>query len=562
MSRHRGFLASVAAASRAFERQQRAHARAVARAEREQERAFRVMERDQKLAVKMTEREQRLARKEQAEAYREHREAEAEQLNTEVAERIEQLQHVLVARPSATVYGTPAPRLGPDAVVSLSFARLRRTHVGQEFSPEFAAGPEPPAPDVQLFRVEAPPRPGFVSRLFGGQKRYDSALAVAEQSARERLEAAQARYQKDLPEWEARVAGARAAHVAAEREKRQAVSTHNEEIDRWQQAFRERDQDAVIQYLSLVLDGSQYDEGFPEEFRMAYSPESREVVLEQVLPTIEVIPAVKDYSYVKAKDEIREKPRPRGEVTSLYRSVIAALTLRTVGELFGATAQDIVTTVTFNGILTTIDPATGKDVRPCVISVRTTRDQFSALHLDRVDPTACLASLGASVSKRPEELSPVRPVIEFDMADRRFVPSQDALAELDRRPNIMDLSPFEFENLVTNLFSKMGLDAKQTCSSRDGGVDCVAFDTRPVLGGKVVIQAKRYKNTVGVSAVRDLFGTMMNEGANKGILVTTAGYGPDAHDFAKDKPIELIDGGGLLYLLDQQGVQARIVMPV
>lgn len=43
-------------------------------------------------------------------------------------------------------------------------------------------------------------------------------------------------------------------------------------------------------------------------------------------------------------------------------------------------------------------------------------------------------------------------------------------------------------------------------ASRDGGVDCVAFDPRPIFGGKVVIQAKRYKGTVGVSAVRDLFG--------------------------------------------------------
>ena len=76
----------------------------------------------------------------------------------------------------------------------------------------------------------------------------------------------------------------------------------------------------------------------------------------------------------------------------------------------------------------------------------------------------------------------------------------------------------------------------------------MAFDSRPVLGGKVVIQAKHYSNTVGVSAVRDLYGTMMNKGANKGILVTTSGYGPDAFEFSKDKPIELIDGGGLLYL--------------
>jgi restriction system protein len=54
---------------------------------------------------------------------------------------------------------------------------------------------------------------------------------------------------------------------------------------------------------------------------------------------------------------------------------------------------------------------------------------------------------------------------------------------------------------------------------------------------------------------------MMNEGASKGLLVTTSGYGPDAYTFAKDKPIELIEGGGLLYLLQEIGVQARIIMP-
>jgi restriction system protein len=87
------------------------------------------------------------------------------------------------------------------------------------------------------------------------------------------------------------------------------------------------------------------------------------------------------------------------------------------------------------------------------------------------------------------------------------------------------------------------------------------YDTRPILGGKVVIQAKRYRHTVGVSAVRDLYGTMINEGASKGILVATSSFGPDAYDFAKDKPMELIDGGGLLYLLDQIGIQARIIFP-
>ncbi|MEH2489481.1 restriction endonuclease [Bradyrhizobium sp. AZCC 2230] len=90
-------------------------------------------------------------------------------------------------------------------------------------------------------------------------------------------------------------------------------------------------------------------------------------------------------------------------------------------------------------------------------------------------------------------------------------------------------------------------------ASRDGGVDAVAFDPDPIRGGKIVIQAKRYTNTVDVSAVRDLYGTVMAEGATKGIIVTTSGFGPDAHRFAKGKPLTLLDGNNLLYLLAKHG---------
>src|SRR6202048_2135458 len=128
------------------------------------------------------------------------------------------------------------------------------------------------------------------------------------------------------------------------------------------------------------------------------------------------------------------------------------------------------------------------------------------------------------------------------MVDPRFVEEEDIISGLDNRTNLMLLTPREFESLIQNLFTRMGLETRQTRPSRDGGVDCVAYDTRPIFGGKVVIQAKRYKNTVGVSAVRDLFGTLQNEGASKGILVTTSGYGSASYDFANNKPIELIEG--------------------
>lgn len=115
----------------------------------------------------------------------------------------------------------------------------------------------------------------------------------------------------------------------------------------------------------------------------------------------------------------------------------------------------------------------------------------------------------------------------------------------------------DFEYLVRELFGKIfggeGGEVKVTQASRDQGVDAVAFDPDPIRGGKFVIQAKRYNNVVGVSAVRDLYGTMMNEHAARGLLVTTSYFGSDSRDFVKDKPIQLIDGQNLLALLKQYG---------
>src|SRR5262249_24105642 len=132
---------------------------------------------------------------------------------------------------------------------------------------------------------------------------------------------------------------------------------------------------------------------------------------------------------------------------------------------------------------------------------------------------------------------------------------------LDSRPNLLEMDPFEFEHLISNLFGRIGLKTSTTRASRDGGVDVVAFDERPIFGGKVIIQAKRYRNTVEVSAVRDLYGAMMNENASKGILITTSSFGSESRKFAKDKPMELIDGNQLLYLLKENGIEAKMEIP-
>jgi restriction system protein len=518
-------------------------ARETARQQRQAEvqhrREMRQLAAEQRAAI----RNQRIAEKEEKQRYLESRQEEAKEANIEIEDRIKELGNVL--------HDT---LLVNDAI---SFDSLKRMDPYEKFSPRPELIERIPMPIKDSFRPSKR-NPGILGKLFPRLKKaYENSVRnalTAFQNATEFHQQKVKQQQKAYQEAYQNYQDKKLIHD-------QIIASHNKSIDEFREAYVGGDPNAICGYYGMVLERSDYPEGFPQSFKIAYVPESKQLVVDYDLPGPEIIPSDSEYRYVKASDQIQKKSRKPAELQEMYQDLVAAVALRTCHELFESDQVDQLDSVVFNGFVQTVDMATGRDIRPCLISVRATKTQFQGIDLARVDKKVCLRSLGAQVSPRPYETQPVKPIVEFSMVDRRFVDQHDMISELDARPNLMDLNPFEFEHLVGNLFKKHGLETKLTRSSRDGGVDVVAFDLRPVLGGKVVIQAKRYRNTVGVSAVRDLFGTMMNEGANKGILVTTSGYGPDAFEFAKGKPIELIDGGQLLYLLEQCGTKARIIFP-
>jgi restriction system protein len=319
---------------------------------------------------------------------------------------------------------------------------------------------------------------------------------------------------------------------------------------------------AVSDYCEMVLANSEYPDFFPKEWDLEYVADTRTLVLEYALPAPDALPTLKDVQYVQTKDDFKESYLSDKERDSLYDSLLYQVTLRTLHELFEADVANALDAIVFNGLVTTIDRAVGKEVTACIVSVHAGKDEFMAINLANVDPKACFKSLKGVAAAKLTGLAPVAPILMIDKADRRFVDSYAVADGLTAGDNLASMDWEDFEHLIRELFEKEfangGSEVKVTRASRDGGVDAVLFDPDPIRGGKIVIQAKRYANTVGVSAVRDLYGTMINEGAMKGILVSTANYGPDAHEFAKGKPLTLMNGSNLLHLLQKHGHQARI----
>ncbi len=183
-------------------------------------------------------------------------------------------------------------------------------------------------------------------------------------------------------------------------------------------------------------------------------------------------------------------------------------------------------------------------------------EEIRGLAIDRINPTAAYRNFKGRFGGSPEDIISTIPILTFNENERRFTEGKEILDD-QAGTNLAAMDWEDFEHLIRELFEKEfagdGTEVKVTQASRDAGVDAIVMDPDPIRGGKYVVQAKRYTKTVDVSAVRDLYGTVLNEGANRGIIVTTAHYGRDSYEFAKDKPLTLLNGDDLLALLSKHG---------
>ena len=313
---------------------------------------------------------------------------------------------------------------------------------------------------------------------------------------------------------------------------------------------------ALLKHTSTIKDLDSF------ECELAYNQSNKILLVDYMLPDTDSTLTVSEIKYIASKDVFEEHFMNKKDFSDFYNESIHQLTLSVIDDIFTNDKINVIETVVFNGFVKTVDKSTGKEISPYIISVLVSKEEFSKLNLKQVDARACIKKLkGVSASDLAAQ-TPIAPVIKIDKNDKRFIESKDITDSLTNTMNLAAMDWEDFEHLVRELFekefSKNGGEVKVTRASRDGGVDAIAFDPDPLRGGKIVIQAKRYTNTVGVSAVRDLYGTLMNEGATKGILVTTSDYGSDAYNFAKGKPLTLLNGSNLLYLLEQHGHKAII----
>ncbi len=139
----------------------------------------------------------------------------------------------------------------------------------------------------------------------------------------------------------------------------------------------------------------------------------------------------------------------------------------------------------------------------------------------------------------------------------------DLVVGVDSALDLLSLAPVEFERLIRQLFEVIGFRWWMTQASPDAGINGLGYSDDPLLGGLCLVQAKRYSRIVGVTTVRELVGAVEQQGAIKGILVTTSWVSKASRDLAaRHGRIEIIDGGRLKSLLAEHlGIEVGLPSP-
>ncbi|MEJ1463203.1 MAG: restriction endonuclease [Candidatus Sedimenticola sp. (ex Thyasira tokunagai)] len=148
-------------------------------------------------------------------------------------------------------------------------------------------------------------------------------------------------------------------------------------------------------------------------------------------------------------------------------------------------------------------------------------------------------SSGATTEGEPE-FEYVREIYSAYDLIAFYESTPELISALKYSPELMrEITPREFEEVVTEIFRSKGFEVDLTKRTSDGGKDIIAIHTDGLgIKNKYFIECKRYAkdNKVGVALVRVLQGVRnTKDGPNKTILVTTSSFTSGAKDFVENE---------------------------
>ncbi|MGN6129624.1 MAG: hypothetical protein ACTHOK_04715, partial [Nocardioidaceae bacterium] len=265
-----------------------------------------------------------------------------------------------------------------------------------------------------------PAAPKGLAGAFGGKRKHVEAVTQAraahEQAMREWHEAATRQHADHLHALEERekaeaqrletLAAAQEAYQAECAQRETDAAQRNEELTKFINDLAFDVEYAIEDYVGIVLSNSVYPDVFPVEHEHSFDLASRELTLQVSIPEPSELPSVKEYRYVKARDEISGSQLTVKAQKDRYTAAVHQVALRSLHEVFEADRAGKIHSVALTVGVNRMAPATGQPEFVPLTLVAADRETFNSFDLAQVVPAATLEHLGAAVSKSPFDLVP------------------------------------------------------------------------------------------------------------------------------------------------------------
>jgi restriction system protein len=397
-------------AERRGRQQQAAVARARAAAARDAERARRSSELARAAAARASVADRQAAAKQAAEMHAEARLSEVAAMNADLANTLADIDRLL------------ATTLEVDDFVDLEALKVTSVeHPPFEVGDLGSPTPDPPGLVYSPQPVyREPPAVSGISAALGGKKKHEEAVARA-----------RADYDAACRRWHEDATAVHAAYLIKHEEREQMERARLAKIVEAQRVYqeecRQREADAELQnsqlaklindlafdvesaieeYVDIVLANSVYPDAFPVDHDHRFDLGTRELTLKVTVPEATHIPTVKEYRYVKAKDEITSTALPVKTQKDRYANAVMQIAVRTLHEIFEADRAGRIHSISLIVGVQRNAPTTGRPETVPLVVVAADRDTFMGFDLAHVVPMAMLTHLGAALSKSPHDLTP------------------------------------------------------------------------------------------------------------------------------------------------------------
>ncbi len=435
--------------------------------------------------------------------------------------------------------------------------------------------------------IPSPPKMGFLPQKPTYKEPEVSFSQKLQFKKRKIIQAYEKEYDKKLESWQKIIERTETAHtirqaeyekllssISLEREALQQVIENEKqhyEDDRLQKNkaadslainYQSKQSNAVEEYFQILMQKSEYPDFFPRNIVLEYIPETQTLYVSAELPHPDLIPKEKIIKLNKESNQEDVAEYSNEEFSLLYNDIIYKIILRSLHEIISADKADTVGSIGYNGWVRVLNRGNGRYEKICITSLFTTRAAFEEINLHKIDPALCFQYLHGMSSTALTDLRQVETPMSIPIKNEAVMAVKKLLEPLDKGNNLANMNWLEFETKISALIKKEfcteNSETNLVHSSLELGIELITTDTDTYRGGKTIFYVKRSIKPISVFAVRELFGQIIHEGAIKGILITTADFSPEAYEFAKNKPISLINGIGLLSLFEKHGQKLRI----